>query len=91
MSIVCGDDVAMVFPWPINIYRKGGWFCDEGPADVCCVSSGVTFEETTYACPAESGAGGPGDAVSLWTTGPPHQGTAAAGRMHHLHQSVRIH
>lgn len=46
------------------------------------VSSGAASEETTDARPAESGAGGPGDAVSLWTAGPPHQGTDAAGRMH---------
>lgn len=65
--------------------------CDEGRTDLCCVSSGVTFEETTYACPAEPGAGGPGDDVSLWTTGPPHQGTDAAGRMHHFTDISRSH
>lgn len=49
------------------------------PPDLC-VSSGVTVEETAYACPSESRAGGLGDAVSLWATGSPHQGTDAAGR-----------
>lgn len=47
---------------------------------ICSVVSGATGEETTDACPAGSRAGGPGDAVSLWATGPPHQGTDAAGR-----------
>lgn len=42
--------------------------------------SGVTGEETSDACPSESRTGGPGDVVSLWATGPPHQGTDAAGR-----------
>lgn len=44
------------------------------------VVSGATGEETSDAGPAESGAGGPGDAVSLWAAGPPHQSTDAAGR-----------
>lgn len=42
--------------------------------------SGATGEETSDACPAESRASGPGDVVSLWAAGPPHQGTDAAGR-----------
>lgn len=67
----------------------GGWFCDEGPTDLC-VSSGVTAEETAYASPSESRAGGLGDAVSLRAAGSPHQGTDAAGRMHHLHQSDSV-
>lgn len=44
-----------------------------------CVCSGATGEETSDACPAESGAGGCGDAVSMWAAGPPHQGADAAG------------
>lgn len=46
---------------------------------VALLVSGATGEETSDACPAESRAGGPGDAVSLWATGSPHQGTDAAG------------
>lgn len=47
---------------------------------VCvCVVSGATGEETSHACSPESRAGGPGDAVSVWTAGPPDQGTDAAG------------
>lgn len=41
--------------------------------------SGSTGEETSDACPAWSRASGFGDVVSLWTTGPPYQGTDAAG------------
>lgn len=53
-----------------------------GPADgdlVAFLVSGSAGEETSDARPAESGAGGPGDAVSVWATGSPHQGTDAAG------------
>lgn len=50
------------------------------PSDLVTVVSGATGEETSDAGPTESGAGGPGDAVSLWAAGPPHQSTDAAGR-----------
>lgn len=43
------------------------------------VVSGAAGEETPDAGPDESWTGGPGDAVSLWPAGPPHQGSDAAG------------
>lgn len=46
---------------------------------VAFLLSGSAGEETSDARPVESRAGGPGDAVSLWATGSPHQGTDAAG------------
>lgn len=44
------------------------------------VVSWAAGEETSDARPAESWAGGVGDAVSVWAAGPPHQGTSARGR-----------
>lgn len=46
-------------------------------------TSGATGEATFDADPAESGAGGARDAVSLWTAGPPYQGTESAGTVSH--------
>lgn len=76
----CGSPVCLCLS---KMWREEGDVTGGRPAGfqfAVCVPSGATGEETSDARPAEPGAGGSGDAVSLWAAGPPHQGADAAGR-----------
>ena len=50
-----------------------------GRYSVLPVDSEAAGEKTSEPYSSESRAGGPGDAVSVWTAGPSHPGSGAAG------------